>query len=186
MVISDVPKGDRSNISFQLLDINNPAKPPLEGAYSISMLADQLKHEEWITLQRIDHMRSDARLSVTMQHLWSEEAYYQNVILYWDQYIQESQQEKEKNQQYLKQINNPNDFLLTVAHGDFYISRLRPTQDLNQNQGIDSAYRNRVMRNPSTTNPIVGLAFLLGMALAVTCLLGLVYRSAFESVHFVH
>jgi hypothetical protein len=167
---------------FQLLDVNSPAKPPLEGAFSISMLEDQLKHEEWITLQRIDHTRSDARLSITMQHLWSEEVYYQNVILYWDNYIKKKEAEKLKNQTYLKQINNPNDFLLTVAHGDFYIKRLRPTQDLNSNQGIDSAYRNKTMRNPSTVNPIIGLSFLLGLALIITCLLGLVYRTAFESV----
>jgi hypothetical protein len=150
------------------------------------MLDDQLKHEEWITLQRFDQTRSDARLSVTMQHLWSEDSYYQNVILYWDNYIKQRQAEMEKNQKYLKQISNPNDFLLTVAHGDFYIRRLRPTQDLNSPTGIDSAYRNTMRHNPATVNPIVGLSFLLGLALVITCLLGLVYRSAFESVRPPH
>jgi hypothetical protein len=165
-----------------VLDINNPSNPPLEGQFSLAVLNDQLKHEVWINLQRMDGLRSDARIAVTMQHLYSEEKYYSNLSRHWDMYTEEQTKERAKNENYLKQINNPNNFLLTVAHGDFYIKRLTPTQDLTGYTGVDQAYRHKPIASTSRIHPMEGLAFIFGLAIIITCLLNFAHRAAFDSV----
>ena len=171
-----------SVVVFQLLDIANPNRPPLEGSYSVSNLEDQLKHEEWIVLNRNDGLRSDGRLNVTLQHVYSEELYFKNLVGYWDSYIKAKEADVAKSQRDQKSIDQPNDFLLTVAYGDFYIRRLRPTQDLNGYQGGDSAYTNEVMKNPVRSHPLATLASFFGFIIILLCFMLFWFRAAFDSV----
>ena len=52
-----LPKGADQSITFQLLNVHSPAQPMLTGAIHTSILADQLKHDEWILMQRTDGVR---------------------------------------------------------------------------------------------------------------------------------
>jgi hypothetical protein len=176
-------KSVQGNIIFQLIDVGNPNKPPLEGTYPIALLADQLKHDEWVVLNRMDGLRSDARLYVTFQHIWSEAEYFKGLIGYWDTFIAQKRADIEKCKADKIKLDTPNDFLMTVAYGDFYIQRLKPTQSLGSTHGMDSAYTNEVMKNPSRTHPLASLASIFGFVLFIACLLLFWYRAAFDTVN---
>lgn len=162
--------------------MNNGSESSLEGTFGLGVLNDQLKHDVWINLQETDGFKKEGRIAVTMQHLYSEEKYYQNLVAHWDQYVKTQEQELAKNQNYVKQINNPNNFLLTVAHGDFYIKRLKPTQDLTGFTGIDQAYNHRPIEYAARIHPMEALALVFGLLIICTCLLNLAFRAAFDSV----
>lgn len=177
-----LPKGANQLITFQLLNVHSPSQSTLTGAIHTSILTDQLKHDEWILMQRMDGVRTDSRLLVTAQHLYSEEEYYNAMVGYWDLHIKKQTENIQRNQKYLQQIQNPNDFLMTVAHGDFYIKRLRPTQEMGTVDAIDPAYTALRMAPPSAHHPMFSLAGLLGFVLTGVCLLMLYHRACFDSV----
>lgn len=181
-----LPKGSDQFITFQLLNVHSPAQSTLTGSIHTSILLDQLKHDEWILMQRMDGVRTDSRLLVTIQHLYSEEEYYKAMIGYWDQHIKKQNGNIERNKKYLQQIYNPNDFLMTVAHGDFYIKRLRPTQEMGSVETIDPAYTALRMTPPTAHHPMFSLAGLLGFGLVVMCMLMLYHRACFDTVVAAH
>ena len=162
----------------------NPSIPSLKGTYNTSLLSDQLKHEEWILLQRTDGLRTDSRLYVCFQHLYSEEEYFNNLNGKWDSHIKAQQKKIAKNLADLEKLENPNDFLMTVAHGDFYIARLRPTQEMAAVEAIDPAYVDRVPP-PTGNHPMGMLAALVGLVIIVMCLLMIAHRACFDSVWIV-
>lgn len=165
-----------------MLDLVNPAKAQQIGTFSIAALKDQLKHDEWIILNRQDGVRSDSRVLVTMQHVVSEEEYYKNISSKWDLNIKDLEEDIKKCEDYKKQIQSPNDFLLTVAYGDFYVQRLVPTQNLGTNHGIDGAYAVEQLPVPTTIHPLAKVSLIIGLLMLICCLMLLFHRCDFPSV----
>lgn len=163
-----------------MFDVNRPAKPCLEVGFPVSSLKDQLKHDEWLTLQKIDGTRSHTKLLVTCQYLWSEEKYFTDLVSQWDKDILAQENQIKKNQASLEQINVPNDFIKTVAHGDFYIQRLRPADALPQTEQFQTEkFTGNYM---AAIHPLVTLAKVLAFILLILGCLHMVYRSPFDTV----
>ena len=112
---------------IQLYDVRNPAMHQLEFTIQLRDLADQLKHTEWIDLYAHGTRKTDSRLKMNMQYIWSKNQYLQRMRDTWVSYKTKMADEAVVYKDDQDALNEPFEFVKKLAYGNYYIERVQPT-----------------------------------------------------------
>ena len=78
---------------------------------SLNGLRDQMKHDSWFDLTDENELKSQGRIRLMLQWVYSKVQYFSEYLSKWDETLGKDIEEKEQIERFIKQLENPFGFL---------------------------------------------------------------------------
>ena len=103
----------REPLKIVVMDKDTFGNDDFEGQCHVSLngLRDQMKHDSWFDLTDENELKSQGRIRLMLQWVYSKVQYFSEYLSKWDETLGKDIEEKEQIERFIKQLENPFGFL---------------------------------------------------------------------------
>lgn len=103
----------REPLKVVVMDKDTFGNDDFEGQCHVSLngLRDQMKHDSWFDLTDEHDTRTQGRIRLMLQWVYSKVQYFSEYLSKWDETLGKDIEEKEQIEKFIKQLENPFGFL---------------------------------------------------------------------------